>query len=463
MLYTFPFEGNWNKYPSFVARPGLSCYTLSRLKGIETNANTCAGDIRAPCYTLSRLKGIETKLPLQASYLSHLILLYTFPFEGNWNKLPLQASYWGCCLLYTFPFEGNWNPIFPSIASCHLVTCYTLSRLKGIETSSRLLKVSASSALLYTFPFEGNWNCGLSETESDGWCGLLYTFPFEGNWNTTWPFSSTSTSSNLLYTFPFEGNWNLLMWLALWFWTCVSPCYTLSRLKGIETVRQFFRIEILMSLAIHFPVWRELKRKVVNSIQHVLKEKLAIHFPVWRELKRSGWGRARRKFLLLYTFPFEGNWNEIPISKAREPIAVLAIHFPVWRELKQSILNSNNKKLSCLLYTFPFEGNWNVDKRGPSYWPIPLAIHFPVWRELKLRRLYASDCSELVDLLYTFPFEGNWNLHLRVFNSYNGQLLLAIHFPVWRELKQGYHSSCSYLSGSTLLYTFPFEGNWNSF
>ena len=113
---------------------------------------------------------------------------------------------------------------------------------------------------------------------------------------------------------------------------------------------------------------------------------LAIHFPVWRELKRGlivvrvGWVGC---VCLLYTFPFEGNWNNWTLTRAFNSDS-LAIHFPVWRELK----------LLCLL----FDG-WAI------YW---LAIHFPVWRELK-HSCHQLRIQEIPSLLYTFPFEGNWN------------------------------------------------------
>ena len=43
-------------------RWGEPCYTLSRLKGIETLSCGPRSSSSASCYTLSRLKGIETQL-----------------------------------------------------------------------------------------------------------------------------------------------------------------------------------------------------------------------------------------------------------------------------------------------------------------------------------------------------------------------------------------------------------------
>ena len=161
-------------------------------------------------------------------------------------------------------------------------SCYTLSRLKGIET----LRPSCLE-----LPFI-----------------LLYTFPFEGNWN--------------VFQFGLSGIFR-------------DPCYTLSRLKGIETRTTTQPYPLRRSLAIHFPVWRELKQRK-EKINTKLKT-LAIHFPVWRELKQSPSTLVNTKATgLLYTFPFEGNWNH-----------------PHCHEVYISI------ERVVLLYTFPFEGNWN--------------------------------------------------------------------------------------------------------
>ena len=62
----------------------VSCYTLSRLKGIETQCSLAhpIADRRS-CYTLSRLKGIETHLTMRRLPDANPRLLHTFPFEGN--------------------------------------------------------------------------------------------------------------------------------------------------------------------------------------------------------------------------------------------------------------------------------------------------------------------------------------------------------------------------------------------
>ena len=62
---------------------------------------------------------------------------------------------------------------------------------------------------------------------------------------------------------------------------------------------------------------------------------------------------------------------------------------------------------------------------------------------------------------YTFPFEGNWNTFISDSSSRSATNILWIHFPVWRELKlmtDKPHQSDSVRSE----YTFPFEGNWNN-
>ena len=193
------------------------------------------------------------------------------------------------------------NPISCMVSS----SCNTLSRLKGIETSSPAGRCSRSDifCLLYTFPFEGNWN-QIFIIISLKWSSLLYTFPFEGNWN-VWRCCEHTIDAHLLYTFPFEGNWNLSkdttllfpkkflaihfpVWrelkLTKWTWYDITTtCYTLSRLKGIETC--------------------------LGSHIDILRCDLAIHFPVWRELKHFFSLRFWYQPSLLYTFPFEGNWN----------------------------------------------------------------------------------------------------------------------------------------------------------
>ena len=64
----------------------LTCYTLSRLKGMETRRSIVENASASPCYTLSRLKGIETYV------------------------------------------------VASRVAEAMCFACYTLSRLKGMET-----------------------------------------------------------------------------------------------------------------------------------------------------------------------------------------------------------------------------------------------------------------------------------------------------------------------------------------
>ena len=159
-------------------------------------------------------------------------------------------------------------------------------------------------------------------------------------------------------------------------------------------------------------------------------------FPVWRELKQSETRDAVERFPSLQCpFPFEGNWNSIPMQD-RVQTRLLTMSFPVWRELKHSPVWANN--LLSLVYLqcpFPFEGNWN-NFPWSTVWPdiIRLTMSFPVWRELKLYRL-ARVCWEA---------------------------LLTMSFPVWRELKLSIEEESQKMRGITLQCPFPFEGNWNS-
>ena len=163
MLYTFPFEGNWN--------------TRQTLRPASVRLHTC--------YTLSRLKGIET---------------------ARINRMrPAIAHH----LLYTFPFEGNWN---------FKVYIYTIRPI--------------ICALLYTFPFEGNWN-EIVFRQRDGFNLLAIHFPVWRELKHQRQARTEQAISGLLYTFPFEGNWNPNRYRNGN--TLKAACYTLSRLKGIET------------------------------------------------------------------------------------------------------------------------------------------------------------------------------------------------------------------------------------
>ena len=296
-------------------------------------------------------------------------------------------------------------------------------------------------SLQYTFPFEGNWNLN-PPTTSSGFAGLLYTFPFEGNWN-FWRF--LNNQRNLL-----------------------KSCYTLSRLKGIETKLPISFLRVVEHLAIHFPVWRELKHNsranpnscclfacnTLSRLKGIETQHTVVQFTDWSNL--------------LYTFPFEGNWNSFSTTGLFSIFPTLAIHFPVWRELKRYgpvALNAGHWLLAIhfpvwrelkrvggtrsirngrvtLQYTFPFEGNWNSGSEPSSSLPPDLAIHFPVWREWKPRVRFIRSA--------TFP--------------------LAIHFPVWREWKLVFRglltvgylpcNTLSRLKGMETCVPFPFRNGY---
>ena len=88
------------------------CYTLSRLKGIETKPQRLGSTEGVPtCYTLSRLKGIETPMK-------------TAP-KKKW--MPTSC--------YTLSrLKGIETCSATTQRPNALISCYTLSRLKGIET-----------------------------------------------------------------------------------------------------------------------------------------------------------------------------------------------------------------------------------------------------------------------------------------------------------------------------------------
>ena len=212
-------------------------------------------------------------------------------------------------------------------------------------------------------------------------------------------------------------------------------------------------------LAIHFPVWRELKRNL-SAFPASWAQWLAIHFPVWRELKhRLRWVWHSDTFSTCYTLSRLKGIETLKRLSGRL-LLPLAIHFPVWRELKLCNNGLPFWSFYCLLYTFPFEGNWN-------------SVNPP----------FSDDSS--VYLLYTFPFEGNWN-NQRLNDSliimracYTLSRLKGIETigrPVWNKPERLTCYTLSRLKGietlspvtqpstvtGILLYTFPFEGNWNS-
>ena len=187
-------------------------------------------------------------------------------------------------MLYTFPFEGNWNEIRDR-ATAQLIR---LAIHFPVWRELKLFMVIAMRCeryrhLLYTFPFEGNWNPSLGSFSMLRPVCLLYTFPFEGNWNIPRLHLCMDRTLGLAIHFPVWRE--LKQTIPFGYFFKYSSCYTLSRLKGIETI---VRVGVVVAsvegvLAIHFPVWRELKRVHENGVGGVFG--LAIHFPVWRELK----------------------------------------------------------------------------------------------------------------------------------------------------------------------------------
>ena len=109
-----------------------TCYTLSRLKGMETHCYSPSDILnpQAPCYTLSRLKGMETCRP---------------PGDRRYRSEP---------------------------------SCYTLSRLKGMETNNPLAQQQSLQYLLHTFPFERNGNAPPNLVRCASRCGdHSYSYP----------------------------------------------------------------------------------------------------------------------------------------------------------------------------------------------------------------------------------------------------------------------------------------------
>ena len=192
-----------------------------------------------------------------------------------------------------------------------------------------------------------------------------------------------------------------------------------------------------------------------------------------------------------YTFPFEGNWNDrVWVRAPALPAArTLWIHFPVWRELKQMLLLLKARRFLYSEYTFPFEGNWNCFFQGFWWFCFSLWIHFPVWRELKLFDCVRGyDSLGVITLNTLSRLKGIETILCIAYGISN--MFLWIHFPVWRELKlklrlgklpelssptlntlsrlKGIETwwrcaKCEHLGIDDSEYTFPFEGNWNSF
>ena len=312
LLYTFPFEGNWNC--RHLLPPGdIALYSLAihfpvwrELKHYPLVALTVL------------LLSLAIHFPVWRELKPHLVserwcvrwlLLYTFPFEGNWNLTHCGVSFRTHCLLYTFPFEGNWNKTIHALSqhnlfylAIHFPVWRELKHFQGVFVPN-----GQTVHLLYTFPFEGNWNSIISCLQSPpsktcytlsrlkgietfGACGrgwfrrsvACYTLSRLKGIETKFAYNLLA-HIHLLYTFPFEGNWNFSAGsiAEVMDFSCytlsrlkgietgkplerpyrrrVTTCYTLSRLKGIETLLASASIINIKILAIHFPVWRELK------------------------------------------------------------------------------------------------------------------------------------------------------------------------------------------------------------
>ena len=147
-------------------------------------------------------------------------------------------------------------------------------------------------------------------------------------------------NTSLQCPFPFEGNWNFPpQWYHHWCHRSV-PYNVLSRLKGIETLRQTAAQHHLLSLTMSFPVWRELKPKPRPKCQQGLVP-LASYNVLSRlkgiETNVNATSPQTRTVNLQCPFPFEGNWN--PLAPIGCDHLGLTMSFPVWRELKRNLSN----------------------------------------------------------------------------------------------------------------------------
>ena len=128
------------------------------------------------------------------------------------------------------------------------------------------------------------------------------------------------------YTFPFEGNWNVGNTLC-------------------------FVIYLSANLWIHFPVWRELKQKLIKISKSTCD---CVNFG--------------------YTFPFEGNWNNGCILESSPGNTPFGYTFPFEGNWNSASILSALSSLSSFGYTFPFEGNWNIVRKTilPILWKATL-------------------------------------------------------------------------------------------
>ena len=289
------------------------------------------------------------------------------------------------------------------------------------------------------------------------------------------------------------------------------PLYIPSRLKGIETLMAV-PSKVPSALALYIPSrLKGIETQVVVPLLLHVGSALDIPSRLKGIETETNTLRTVDDLFFVYTFPFEGNWNLAPISSVGGAIPLLWIYLPVWRELKLLLRSPNHSvtvswlciylpvwrelkhfnkfnlqvKLPALyipsrlkgietltirrrrqprswdfVYTFPFEGNWNTDRGQRRFCVDNLWIYLPVWRELKLihRKWFAL---QLICFVYTFPFEGNWNkLYPTQQPATRPQTLYIPSRLKGIETLPPSGGGVGSI-GSTFVYTFPFEGNWN--
>ena len=412
----------------------------------------------------------------------------TFPFEGNWNFFGAGLTTQELDVLSMhFPvwreLKLRWKVFYSEVST---LPFDALSRLKGIETDKRTRTQNVDMHFRCTFPFEGNWNDDVSNFVTR-LSTLSMHFPV---WRELKPkvrvyrrlrpakrselsmhfpvwrelkrrlHTAPTLHISLSMHFPVWRELKLIIPVAYRIFDDKVTFDALSRLKGIETRCSTVNNLRCSLLSMHFPVWRELKRKNVGYSLSCRTSLLSMHFPVWRELKHDGEDSNRSDgFTFRCTFPFEGNWNasvhSIPVVL---PI-IFRCTFPFegnWNSKTRCC----TRTCSCFRCAFPFEGNWNG--------PMPTSPNTP---DFHFR------CA--------FPFEGNWNIDYEIQGS--GTTYLSMCFPVWRELKPtgwvldngkdpDYLSMCfpvwrelklritshyRQIGLVSFRCAFPFEGNWN--
>ena len=436
-LHTFPFEGNWNIHNTqgmVVVLQPASLHTFP----FEGNGNTRAQSARplkiSSCLATHFPVWRELKLNSFTDCLSMSIgSLHTFPFEGNGNNLTLSASIsmgtsrytlsrlkgietlsdgisieptYSEVSLHTFPFEGNWNLLWWWLfhQTMRLATHFPVWRELKLVVRSNIRTASFRS--LHTFPFEGNWND--YEKRKRHLCQQhcsLHTFPFEGNWNFGAhhkhpPYIARYTLSRLkgmetimcrkwicgwmssLHTFPFEGNWNAIAERQTAFAGRLSR-YTLSRLKGIETICVFTKTGLMVT------------RYTLSRLKGMETFPFRCHFCP------CGFS--------LHTFPFEGNWNSVALIKnsSRHYVRCLATHFPGWRELKRVRVMLS---INSFLPRYTLSRLKGIETLSTARRAIRWFSRYTLSRLKGIETMCASFAPAWGFFsLHTFPFEGNWN------------------------------------------------------